>query len=446
MTGISLRDEKIERFIIGAMIYEEQSANYCVISLSSENFVFPYYRGLFDIMTDMYKSGIGIDITTLMGHINKVGLADMYKVSNIANIVGELSTTANIKHVIKNFKEMAYRRKVLKYAENIKEITVKEPDIHMVINTLTDLPNNQSEKADKTAKQIAGEAVERAKNRLRDKKTIQGEPIGLGDIDRITGGFKEGELILLSALPNVGKSLLALQICINFAKRGKTSLYFNFEMSEKQIGDRLVVMAADFDIKKLKSPVGNTTNDELSRIFIDPAIDKNLHIYTENIQKTTANIRWKCKELTARGKIIDLIAVDYLQMMDGEGKTEYERINILSRNLKGIASEFKAPVLVISSLNRNNESRGSGQLDFDADQIFNMKREHNAENKRTQRFTDFIISKNRDGGKGKVSLIFKEEYLKFYCVPPYEVQNNVKEEELPEEFWEEKEQMSIFKK
>lgn len=445
MTGISLQDEKTERFIIGAMIYEEQCANYCIISLSSENFAFSYYRGLFDLMTDMYKRGIGIDFVTLMGHINKNGLADMYNISGIADIIKEISTTVNIKHVVKNFKEMSYRRKVLKYAENVKEITVKEPDINVVINTLTDLPNSRNEEADKTAKQIADEAVERAKDRLRDKKIIQGEPIGLRDIDRITGGFKEGELILLSAPPNVGKSLLALQICINFAKRDKTSLYFNFEMNEKQIGDRLVVMAADFDIKKLKNPVGNTTNKELSQIFLDPAIDKNLYIYTEDVQKTTANIRWKCKELTARGKIIDLIAVDYLQMMDGEGKTEYERINILSRNLKGIASEFKTPVLVISSLNRNNESRGSGQLDFDADQIFNMKREHNADNKRTQRFTDFIISKNRDGGKGKVSLIFKEEYLKFYCVPPYEVQNNVKKEELPKEFWEEKEQMSIFK-
>jgi len=445
MSGINLHDEKAERFIIGAMIYDKEAADYCIISLKAEDFVSAYHRGLFEIMADMYKSGIDIDLVTLMGHINKKGLTSMYSVGNIGAIVSEIATAANIKYVIRNFKEMAYRRKILKYAENVREITTKESDIHIVINTLTNLPNVQGEKTDKTAKQIADEAIKRAKNRLTGKKTIQGEPIGLWDIDCITGGLKEGELILLSAAPNVGKSLLALQICINFAKRDKTALYFNFEMNEKQIGDRLVVMSADFSVQKLKSPIGNTTNEELSKISIDPFIEKNLRIYTD-IQKTTANIRWKCKELTAKGKNIDLIAVDYLQMMDGEGKTEYERINSLSKSLKGIAIEFNTPVIVISSLNRNNESRGSGQLDFDADQIFFMKREHNADNKRTQMFTDFAVTKNRDGGKGKVSLVFKEEYLKFYCVPRYEVQNNVKENDIPKEFRNENKQMSMFRK
>jgi len=439
---IILQSENIERFIIGAMLYEEETANRCVISLKAEDFAFEYYKRLFEIMTDMYKNGVGISLTTVMTNINKNGLADIYNIEKIAVIVSEISTTANINHVVRDFREMAYRRKILKYAENLKEITTKEADIHTVINTMTDLPDSRREKADKTTKQIAGEAIERAKDRLKHKKPIQGEPTGLGDIDRITGGFKDGELILLSASPNVGKSLLALQICINFAKRNKTTLYFNFEMNEKQIGDRLVVMAADFEVQKLKSPVGNTTAEELSGISIDPLIDKNLYIYTD-IQKTVANIRWKCKELTARGKSIGLIAVDYLQMMNGEGKTELERIDNLSKGLKGIATEFNTPVIVISSLNRNNQLRGSGRLDFDADQIFYMRREHNADNKQTQMFTSFIITKNRDGGKGDIDLIFKEEYLKFYCVPLYNVQSNVNKKELPKEFANEDKQISM---
>lgn len=443
MNGIILQDEKLERFIIGAMLYEEKTANYCIISLKAENFVFEYYKRLFETMEYMYKTGTGITLMTVMTNINKNGLSDVYSIKKIGAVVSEISTTANIKHVVRDFKEMAYRRKILKYAENLKEITTKEADIHKVIGTLTNLPYGQREKADKTVREIAAETIERAKDRLRNKKPIQGEPTGLRDIDRITGGFKDGELILLSALPNVGKSLLALQICINFAKRNKTTLYFNFEMNEKQIGDRLVVMAADFAVQKLKSPVGNTTDEELNGISLDFVIDKNLYIYTD-IEKTAANIRWKCKELTARGKNIGLIAVDYLQMMNGEGKTELEQIESLSKDLKGIAAEFNTPIIVISSLNRQNQLRGSGRLDFDADQIFYMQREHNADNKQTQMFTNFKIIKNRDGGKGIVDLIFKEEYLKFYCVPSYNIENNVKKKELPEEFTKENKQLSML--
>ena len=432
LQGIKLQDEKLERYVIGSMLYDSKVADYCIIRLQADSFANSQYKQLFNFMAEMYKQGTGIDVTTVMAYINKTGFASSYPLTTVSALVAEVSTTAQIKTNIRDLKELEYRRKVYKYADNVKNLVTNETDIHKVINILTELPQTGDKTTDKTTGQIIADTIERATDRLQHKREIQGEPIGLTTVDRVTGGLKQGEFILLTANPNVGKSLLALQICINFAKRDKKALYFNFEMNEKQIGDRLVVMGADFDVAKLKSPIGLTTAEELNAISIDPLVLDNLGIFT-NTQKNIASIRWKCKELQARGKQIDLIVVDYLQMMTAEGKTELEQIDNLSKGLKSIATEFNTSVLVISSLNRQNQLRGSGRLDFDADQIYYLERDHNAPLETDRMNAKLKVTKNRDGGKGEFELLFVAKYLKFYCPPPYKVER-IKPEELPEEF------------
>lgn len=441
---INLEDQQTERAVIGAILYDENKSSEYIAQLKSEYFTVEYYRSIYTLLFELFNNGTEITLTNLFAHINKKGLSNIFSPKDIGKIVAEVSTTAGISNAIKSLEELAHRRKILAFSEKIKETATNEEDFANVLNALTNIPSMDDNSEEETTEQLCLKAIERAKNRLENNKDIQGEPIGLSTVDRVTGGLKESELIFLTAPPNVGKSLLALQVCVNFAQGNKKALYFNFEMNNKQIADRLITMAYKFDIEKIKTPVKKTTNEELQELQnnLSPSINNNLYIYTE-VPKNINSIRLKCKEFKAKGQKISLIAVDYLQMMTGEGATELAQLESISKGLKNIATEFKTPIIVISSLNRQNQMRGSGRLEFDADQIYNLVREHNSDNANTRSIATLEVVKNRDGGKGKIKLIYNEKFLSFFCTPDYEIENNIKPTELPEEFKEKPKQLKM---
>lgn len=435
---IKLNDFNLERKILSCMLFEDDKAtSKCIIELNEDDFYNANYRQIFNIMREMFENSTHIDVITLNTAINKHGLSNVLPNHMIFDMAAEASTTAYVNRYIEELKEMRYRRKIAEYSSKVHKAAKSEIELKNILEIMSNFPTIEEKEIEKTPEIIAIEAIERAKLRLKNGLSIPGSKTGLITLDVLAGGIKESELILISAEPNVGKSLLALQICIEFAKRRETALYFNYEMNEKQIGDRLVAIGVPFDISKLKSPSGNTTLKELDSVKLDKSLNQHLYIYS-NTRKTIADIMWKCKEIKAKGKKIDLIAADYLQLMNGEGSTDLEKIESLSKGLKNIATEFNCPVIVISSLNREGKLRGSHQLDFDADQIWHLSREHNAESEDIQAYAKLEVTKNRDGGKGVIDLFFNDKHLRFYSLQAENVTQDKIIEEFREDFKQEK--------
>jgi replicative DNA helicase len=400
------------------MLFDGQASQKCIVELRNEDFANEMYKLLFSVMKKLFADGKGIDLVNLCAELSKQGLAEKVGgIEAIMDIVREISTTAYIGNYIESLIQLRHRRESVEFAKKIYEAAHTESEITDVYNAVANIPDFSSEEKEESTKQIMSNALSRIAERYKnEEKRIPGNETGFTDLDRLTGGIKDGELILLSAEPNVGKSILAHQIGIYFATRNMNAEYFNFEMNNQQIGDRTLAIALPFEVQKIKYPKDHLTDNDLKFIGgsrIDEVLDKHLHIYSKMRSKTIAMIRAKCKESIIKHGPINLIVVDYLQLMDGEGE-DRERIEANCRGLKNLAGEFSCPVIAISSLSRNGELRGSGQLDFDADQKWHMTRSHDDQDAVKRSQTEVIIKKNRDGGKGIVNLTFQEKYVKFF--------------------------------
>lgn len=413
-----LYDSVLERSIISAILIDEEAAQKSVVDLESSDFGTEAYRIIFDTVKRLFSEGKEINLINIIAELNQNDLTGKIGgIEAIKQIAFEADTGAEAGQWIERLIQLRHRRQAVEFSKQIYQAAT-ENDIDEMYNAVSNIPDFSTSEKEKSTKEIMNEAVSRIAERYSsEKKKIPGNETGFYDLDKVTGGIKNGELVLLSADPNVGKSILSHQIAINFAKNKKNAEYFNFEMNDAQIGDRTLAIALPLEINKIKYPKEYLTQKDLEFIEncnIDEILDKHLHIYSKMRSRTLAAIRAKCKEAKVKYGKINLIVIDYLQLMDGEGE-DRERIERNCRGLKNLASEFDCPVIAISSLSRNGELRGSGQLDFDADQKWHLKREHDAADEMTRARTELIIKKNRDGGKGTINLTFQEKYVRFYC-------------------------------
>ena len=279
---------------------------------------------------------------------------------------------------------------------------------------------------------IAAQNYERALQ-LRESKDLTGVSTGLWDLNKLTNGLQRGELILLAARPAMGKTALALNIAQGAANAGKAVAVFSLEMSKLQIGIRLLSSNANVEARKIATGQGLTADDHREIVAI-ASMEQHPVFVDDTSGLTVAAMRTKLrrfkKELVpdpddADGKKrkergLDLVVVDYLQLMRGNGENRVQEISEISRGLKTLAKEFDVPVLALSQLSRNVEMRAekkpqlsdlrdSGSLEQDADIVMFLYRDDD-ENKN---LADLIVAKNRNGATATLELFFRKETMYF---------------------------------
>lgn len=434
-----MNSELIERDIIGCMLFDLEVAEKCIIELQLNDFTLNGCKAIFLIALNLYSNNKPVDFVNVCNEVVKSEMQDL-DINYIKDIVVEIYTTAHIDSRINELKEQTYRRLVLEYANKLIT-TTQSKDIAEVNNLLANIPCAIESKKNKSTGVLLDEAIERMLDRFKnDIKPISGNETGFKALDVITGGIKDGEIILITAEPNVGKSILAHQIGINTAKRKQHVISFNFEMNEKQLGDRTTAIAIPFEIEKLKMPKAYLKEIELEQIEkiktcqLRQTLDNYLHIDTNTNNKTVGYIKSTCKKFMMSGQAPRLIIVDYLQLMDGDGE-EWDIAGKNCKALKALASEFNCPIILIASLSKDGKTRGSGQIDFDVDQKYFLKRRHDDRDEKERAKTELQINKNRDGGKGVIDLLFQEKYVRFVEVSQEWIPTNVK---TIEEFKQEK--------
>ena len=262
---------------------------------------------------------------------------------------------------------------------------------------------------------------ERAKN----KGALTGVTSGFIDLDRMTSGLQRSDLVILAARPSMGKTAFALCVARNAAIKGNKVLIFSLEMSSEQLSQRLIAMEAGVDAQKLRS--GDLDNNDWKKITttIDRLGDADISI-DDTPGLSLMEIKNKCRRLKAeRG--LDLVVVDYLQLMSAEGRAEsrQQEISALSRGMKQLAREMDCPVLVLSQLSRATETRTdhrpilsdlreSGAIEQDADvvlflyrdEVYNEDTEYPGE-------CEVHIAKQRNGPIGTVNVLWQNSYTKF---------------------------------
>jgi len=249
-----------------------------------------------------------------------------------------------------------------------------------------------------------------------------GIPTGFADIDKLLGGLQRSDMIILAARPSVGKTSLALSIAHSAAKRyGQRVAFFSLEMSDEQVVQRLISAETAIDSQRLRR--GDIADDEWGR-FMKAASDlsETLFFIDDTPGISALELRTKARRLHAEVGI-DLIVVDYLQLMRGDFRSEnrVQEISAISRALKALARELNVPVLALSQLSRGVESRSnkrpilsdlreSGALEQDADVVvFIYRDEMYNENTERKNIADIIVAKHRNGPTGSVALYFKKD-------------------------------------
>jgi replicative DNA helicase len=421
-----------EQAVIGSMLMDVEAIPAATEKLSGFDFYNKQYAAMFDAMVDLYNEGKTCDLVTVKARLEENNVpSEVISLDFIREIVAGVPTSANIKH----YAEIVYEKSVLR---NLLRTNL---DINNAIYAGNDKLDNilsDTEKRifDILQKRDSGEIVgirkvvlnvlEKMERAAQTSGVITGLPTGFIDLDNQLSGLQPSDFILVAARPSVGKTAFILNITEHMAlKKGVPVAIFSLEMSKEQLINRVMAQHSMVDSQKIR--VGNLNDNEWGKIMETADVVANSEIIIDDTPGISiGELRSKCRKLKLE-KDIQIVIIDYLQLMSGTGKesSREQEISVISRSLKGIARELNVPVIALSQLNRAVETRPdkkpimadlreSGSIEQDADVIMLLSRKYNEEEKIEDRNTIIVnVAKQRNGPVGEIELLWIPQYTKF---------------------------------
>lgn len=432
---------EFEEAVLGAILLEKDAFDRAFEIIQSESFYVEANKEIFQAMVELNKKNRPIDLRTVVEQIKQMELLDRvggpYYVTNLTHSV---VSSANIEDHCRIIQDKYTLREMIRIGgETIQEAYEDSTDVHELISEhekqFTELTvRNKSNFVPNDYALL--EAVKRIEALRIQDDHMTGIPSGFNELDRITHGFQDTDLIILAARPAVGKTALALQIARNAALgRKKISVgFFSLEMSVGQLTQRNLSAESEIWLDNIRN---GRLDDEQMKTLYQKAIQKLVEakiLYDDTAALNIYDLRAKCRRMKRKHEI-GLIVVDYLQLMtsrDRKGNREQE-ISEISRGLKQIAKELKVPVIALSQLSRAPETRKgdskmpqlsdlreSGAIEQDADMVMFMYRpeyydlNHDAMGESTKGETHLKIAKHRNGSLETIKLRANLSIQKFY--------------------------------
>jgi replicative DNA helicase len=381
---------------------------------------------IYEAILDLYSKGEHIDTVSVYSKLNKkIDAAYISKLSEDINFV----TSSQIKKYSCLIFENNAKRRLDELADQIKESG--DSDVFELMEKIeTDIftiSQNAYQKKYRSIQEITGETVDLIVNAKTHGITDQRIMTDFYDLDKIIGGLAKTDLIILAARPSMGKTSLALNIAENIASK-KAVGFFSLEMSETQLCGRLI--SSNSGITSTALFTGSFRNEESYKISNAAKHINELKLYIDDTPGITPiELRSKARKLKLE-KDIQLVIVDYLQLMHCKSESREREISTISKSLKNLAKELDIPVLALSQLNRGVESRNdkrpllsdlreSGSIEQDADIVVFIYRPEiygqviNEKGENVEGTAEVIVRKNRSGALGTANLIFEKEKTKF---------------------------------
>lgn len=417
-----------EQSVIGAMLLDKEAVINVAGWLKAEFFYEDKHSIIYSNIVELFEEGLPIDIVTLTNKLKgKKQLSKIGGRAYLTELVNAVPTSAHVEEYGEIVKENFVRRGLITSASQITELGFDEGmPLKEVIDESEKLVFSVAQTGVKTnfvhIKDLLKDAYERAE---RAEGTPLGIPSGFKDLDNLIGGFQKSDMIIVAARPSVGKSSFALSLLKHAAVLNKQrTLIFSLEMSSSQILDRLLGMQAEVSFWDTRT--GKLNDEMFERLAIGMGELAEAQILIDDTPGQHINeIRTKARRV-ALERGVDIIMVDYLQLIHGsskEGRTQ--EVAEISQGLKNIARELNVPVIALSQLSRAVESRSSrrpqlsdlrdsGSIEQDADLVIFIDREESY-NPDTERkgIADLIVAKHRNGPTGDVELAFVKNIATF---------------------------------
>lgn len=430
-----------EQAVLGAMLIDKEAIAKATEVLSADDFYREAHRVIFSAMLELYNKNEAVDmvtVTEILKRDNK--LEDIGGIAYITSLANVVLTAANVKYHADIVAEKSVLRQLVRVSTEIAAMGYEANDD---VGTLLDTAesrileiSNRKKKADFTPiNDILMDSVQSIESLLQNKGGLTGLPAGFADLDKLTSGLHPSDFIILAARPSMGKTALALNIVQNVALRAHKAIggeprsvaFFSLEMSKEQLVNRMLCAEAGIDSQRLR--VGEMHDEDWTHLWDACDTMSRAKIYIDDTAGITAmDMRSRARRLKAEHGL-DLIVVDYLQLMQGSGKRNnsgdrQQEVSEISRSLKALARELDVPVLALSQLSRSVESRQvkrpmlsdlreSGSLEQDADIVAFLYREDYYNPDTENKHTELIIAKHRNGPVDTVNLFFQKQFTKF---------------------------------
>jgi replicative DNA helicase len=426
-----------EKMILSSLLINSEAIEITLKTISTDVFYFQNHQEIYKAIIFMYKNNLSIDILTLVTFLQDNGL--LQKIGGIKVLIELLSQIPNLVYLdeyLRLVKDKYIRRSLIKLGyETINSSYVTSIPLENLLNELeTKLFNLTSEM--KTQKlSSSAELVNNIFFELKTKSLnpkLSGVTSGFYNLDALTQGFQKSDLIIIAGRPSMGKTALSLNIASNLIKNSKLPvLFFSLEMSKEQIMYRFISMETNINQSRLKS--GKLyQNDWIKLNKMIKIISKFPLFIDDTFDLSIQDIRSKIKTILFEQNQLGLVIIDYIQLMQNsklKAETRVQEISQITRSLKTIAREFDIPIIGLSQLSRNVETRTdkkpilsdlreSGSIEQDADLVL-MLYKNNSDNQSqsdssTSQAIELIVAKHRNGPTGTVKLKFNEEQTKFY--------------------------------
>ena len=423
-----------EQSVVGAMLMDKDAIMTAAEIVSREDFYQTAYGILFEAMVELFNEGKPVDLITLQERLKEKDVPpEITSLEFARDLLTAVPTSANVKYYAEIVMEKSMLRKLIKLNEEIENMCYLGRDsLEAVLETtekrVFELVQKRNTGDYVPIKQVVLNALDKIEKSSKTKGTVTGIPTGFIDLDYKTSGLQPSDLILVAARPSMGKTAFVLNIAQHVAFRSnKTVAIFSLEMSKEQLVNRLFSLESQVDAQLLRT--GNLKDSDWEKLIEGAGvIGKSKMIIDDTPGISISELRSKCRKFKLE-QGLDLIIIDYLQMMTGRvgGRAEsrQQEISDISRSLKGLARELNVPVIALSQLSRAVEQRPdhrpmmsdlreSGAIEQDADVVMFIYRD-DYYNKDTdmKNIAEIIIAKQRNGPIGTVNLAWLPNYTKF---------------------------------
>lgn len=438
MERIPPHNDDAEKSVLGSIILDRDVLFEVLEFLKPEDFYSEMHKEIFAAIFELNRKSEPVDTLTVAEELKKRKSLEMVGGrAYIAFLSTVVPSTSNAGQYAKIVAQKAILRRLISTASEIIEKAYQEkmePDtvLDFAEQAIFEIAQARQGKDYQPLKDILWDNISKIDEMSKLEGNLTGVTTGYIDLDEKTSGLQRSELIVLAARPSMGKTAFALNIAQHAATKGQAKvLIFSLEMSRELLGQRMLSMESRVDIQKLKK--GSLDRKDWDQI----------HIALDNLSKTDIfiddtpginlmEIKNKCRRLKAE-KGLDLIILDYLQLMNYEGRSEsrQQEITSLSRALKQLARELDCPVLVLSQLSRAPEQRQdhkpvlsdlreSGSIEQDADIVMFLYRDeyYTREASEKPNVCEVIIAKQRNGPTGSLELTWLSKYTRFVDKSP----------------------------
>lgn len=434
---ISPNNLEAEQSVLGSLMLDKEAIVKIADFLLPVDFYKNNHQKIFETMLSLYEEREPIDVLSISNKLEEISkLEEVGGSSYIASLVNIVPSASHVVHYAKVVQKKAMLRRLISAADKIVEMGYSgNEDVERILDEAEQGIFKVSQKYLKQDFVPIKSILENAFNRIdelhRDDGSIRGVPSGFVDLDKVLAGFQKSDLIILAARPSLGKTTLALDIARQVGVQSKIPVgIFSLEMSSDQLIDRMLAAQAGIDLWRLRTGKLRSSgpDNDFEKLNEAMGILSEAPIYIDDT--ASANImemRTMARRLQTEHNL-GLIIIDYLQLMEGRsrsGDNRVQEISEISRALKQLARELNIPVIALSQLSRNVESRSpqipklsdlreSGSIEQDADVVLMLYREDREKpDTPNKQIVDVFIAKHRNGPVGRASLYFEEQSTTF---------------------------------